>query len=197
MREHLSGQFTPGSSILHRLDARAKFFGFLLLIAATVCTNSWLGYALLLAVTAVASLCLGRYSLTGCLRPAAAHRARVRCAHGLVFPAHLCDERPVFRHGRRHLALVDPHAVRARHRTGRAGDGAAGAHSRDEQRAHMYDAAARDHRRDPDAAQPAAARAAAGRGHRHDSVRRRAVYPDAARGDRHHPQGADCARRAL
>ena len=49
MREFLSGQFTPGSSILHRLDARAKFFGFLLLIAATVCTNSWLGYTLLLA----------------------------------------------------------------------------------------------------------------------------------------------------
>ena len=25
MREHLTGQFTPGTSILHRLDARAKF----------------------------------------------------------------------------------------------------------------------------------------------------------------------------
>lgn len=36
MREHLTGQFTPGTSILHRLDARAKFFGFLILIAATV-----------------------------------------------------------------------------------------------------------------------------------------------------------------
>ena len=58
MREHLTGQFTPGSSILHRLDARAKFFGFLLLIAATVCTSSWLGYALLLAVTAaVVAVC--------------------------------------------------------------------------------------------------------------------------------------------
>ena len=52
MREHLTGQFTPGTSILHRLDARAKFFGFLILIAATVCTDAWLGYALLLAVTA-------------------------------------------------------------------------------------------------------------------------------------------------
>ncbi len=58
MREHLSGQFTPGSSILHRLDARAKFFGFLLLIAATVCTDAWPGYALLLAVTAaVVAIC--------------------------------------------------------------------------------------------------------------------------------------------
>ena len=46
MREHLTGQFTPGTSILHRLDARAKFFGFLILIAATVCTDAWLGYAL-------------------------------------------------------------------------------------------------------------------------------------------------------
>ena len=52
MREHLTGQFTPGTSILHRLDARAKFFGFLILIVATVCTDAWLGYALLLAVTA-------------------------------------------------------------------------------------------------------------------------------------------------
>ena len=40
MREHLTGQFTPGTSILHRLDARAKFFGFLILIAATVCTDA-------------------------------------------------------------------------------------------------------------------------------------------------------------
>ena len=58
MREHLTGQFTPGTSILHRLDARAKFFGFLILIAATVCTDAWLGYALLLAVTAaVVAIC--------------------------------------------------------------------------------------------------------------------------------------------
>ena len=58
MREHLTGQFTPGTSILHRLDARAKFFGFLILIASTVCTDAWLGYALLLAVTAaVVAVC--------------------------------------------------------------------------------------------------------------------------------------------
>ena len=58
MREHLTGQFTPGTSILHRLDARAKFFGFLILIAATVCTDAWLGYALLIAVTAaVVAVC--------------------------------------------------------------------------------------------------------------------------------------------
>ena len=58
MREHLTGQFTPGTSILHRLDARAKFFGFLILIAATVCTDAWPGYALLLAVTAaVVAIC--------------------------------------------------------------------------------------------------------------------------------------------
>ena len=58
MREHLTGQFTPGTSILHRLDARAKFFGFLILIAATVCTDAWPGYALLLAVTAaIVAIC--------------------------------------------------------------------------------------------------------------------------------------------
>lgn len=58
MREHLTGQFTPGTSILHLLDARAKFFGFLILIAATVCTDAWPGYALLLAVTAaVVAIC--------------------------------------------------------------------------------------------------------------------------------------------
>lgn len=58
MREHLTGQFTPGTSILHRLDARAKFFGFLILIVATVCTDAWLGYALLLAVTAaIVAIC--------------------------------------------------------------------------------------------------------------------------------------------
>ena len=58
MREHLTGQFTPGTSILHRLDARAKFFGFLILIAATVCTDAWPGYVLLLAVTAaVVAIC--------------------------------------------------------------------------------------------------------------------------------------------
>lgn len=58
MREHLTGQFTPGTSILHRLDARAKFFGFLILIAATVCTDAWPGYVLLLTVTtAVVAVC--------------------------------------------------------------------------------------------------------------------------------------------
>lgn len=58
MREHLTGQFTPGTSILHRLDARAKFFGFLILIAATVRTDAWPGYVLLLAVTAaVVAIC--------------------------------------------------------------------------------------------------------------------------------------------
>ena len=56
MREHLTGQFTPGASILHRLDARAKFFGFLILIAATVCTDAWLGYVLLLTVSSAPPL---------------------------------------------------------------------------------------------------------------------------------------------
>lgn len=44
----------PGASPLHRLDARAKFFGFLLLTAAIVLTNTIPGYVVMLAFTAVA-----------------------------------------------------------------------------------------------------------------------------------------------
>ena len=44
-----AGQYLPGNSLLHRLDARGKFFGFLILIIATVLTDSPLGYLLLFA----------------------------------------------------------------------------------------------------------------------------------------------------
>lgn len=46
MNGRLTGQYIPGSSLLHRLDARAKFFGFLVLIAAVVLTDSVWGYCL-------------------------------------------------------------------------------------------------------------------------------------------------------
>ena len=45
-----AGQYLPGNSLLHRLDPRGKFFGFLILIIAAVLTDSPLGYLLLFAV---------------------------------------------------------------------------------------------------------------------------------------------------
>lgn len=53
MNEHLTGQFIPGSSVLHRLDARAKLICFILLIAAIILTSSVWGYALILGFIAV------------------------------------------------------------------------------------------------------------------------------------------------
>lgn len=40
MREFTSGTYVPGESLLHRLDAKAKFFSFLLLIVAVILTHS-------------------------------------------------------------------------------------------------------------------------------------------------------------
>ena len=39
-------QYLPGNSLLHRLDGRAKFFGFILMSAATVLSNTIIGYIL-------------------------------------------------------------------------------------------------------------------------------------------------------
>lgn len=46
MNGRLTGQYIPSNSLLHRLDARAKFFGFLVLIAAVILTDSVWGYCL-------------------------------------------------------------------------------------------------------------------------------------------------------
>ena len=45
-----AGQYLPGNSLLHRLEPRGKFFGFLILIIAAVLTDSPLGYLLRFAV---------------------------------------------------------------------------------------------------------------------------------------------------
>ena len=43
------GQYVPGSSILHRLDPRAKLGGFVIVLAAVITTSSYLGNAVALA----------------------------------------------------------------------------------------------------------------------------------------------------
>ena len=43
----LTGRYIPGNSLMHRLDPRAKLFGFLILIAAVIFTDSLIGYAVL------------------------------------------------------------------------------------------------------------------------------------------------------
>lgn len=49
MNAHLTGQYVPGSSFLHRLDPRAKFFGFLFLVAASVIADNAAGYGIVAA----------------------------------------------------------------------------------------------------------------------------------------------------
>ena len=53
MNNRLTGQYIPGSSALHRLDARAKLYCFILLIAAVILTNSIYGYTAIIAFVAV------------------------------------------------------------------------------------------------------------------------------------------------
>lgn len=47
MREYISGSYVPGKSILHRLDTKAKFFSFLLLIVAVILTHSVAEYVII------------------------------------------------------------------------------------------------------------------------------------------------------
>ena len=55
---NMTGLYVPAESPLHRLDARAKFFGFLILVAAVILADTLAGYAIILAVTvALAALC--------------------------------------------------------------------------------------------------------------------------------------------
>ena len=46
MNSLLTGQYIPGTSIMHRMDASAKFSGFLLLTAAVILTSTRGGYLL-------------------------------------------------------------------------------------------------------------------------------------------------------
>ena len=55
----MTGKYIPGNSPLHRLDARAKFFGFLILVAAVILTNTLAGYAIIVAVTLILSQMCG------------------------------------------------------------------------------------------------------------------------------------------
>ena len=51
-----TGMFLPGSSLIHRIDARVKFLALLLFITAVVCADSPAGYVLMLAFTGAALL---------------------------------------------------------------------------------------------------------------------------------------------
>lgn len=50
MREAISGSYVPRKSLLHRLDARAKFFSFLFLIVAVILTHSVVEYVVITLV---------------------------------------------------------------------------------------------------------------------------------------------------
>jgi energy-coupling factor transport system permease protein len=43
----VTGRYIPGNSVLHRMDPRAKLFGFLIFIVAAIFTNSVIGYVLI------------------------------------------------------------------------------------------------------------------------------------------------------
>lgn len=53
MNMAVNTQYIPADSTLHRLDARAKFFGFLVLIAAVILSDTLWGYALTFAALAL------------------------------------------------------------------------------------------------------------------------------------------------
>ncbi|NLZ38985.1 MAG: energy-coupling factor transporter transmembrane protein EcfT [Firmicutes bacterium] len=50
MKSITIGQFVPGDSLMHRLDARAKFIALIFLIIAVFAVNSFVGYAILAAI---------------------------------------------------------------------------------------------------------------------------------------------------
>ena len=57
MTVKVTGKYIPGNSIIHRLDPRAGFFGFLFLTAAVIMTDSIPGYLLMTAfVAAIVSI---------------------------------------------------------------------------------------------------------------------------------------------
>lgn len=66
MKELPVGMYIPGASPLHRLDARIKLIGFLLLLAAAVATDTLYGYGFMALVTTVI-LILSKFPLSVCL----------------------------------------------------------------------------------------------------------------------------------
>ena len=62
MNERMTGQYIPGNSALHGLDARAKLICFILLIAAVILSDSVWGYALVLCFVGVL-ICISGLSL--------------------------------------------------------------------------------------------------------------------------------------
>lgn len=80
MREAISGTYVPGQSPLHRFDARAKFFSFLLLIVAVILTHSSLEYVMITAIW------IALIALSHCpLRPIFGSVQRMRWFFILVF----------------------------------------------------------------------------------------------------------------
>lgn len=51
-----SGKYTPGHSVLHNMDPKGKFFGFLFLIAAVCLADAWAGFGLLFGLVLVLAL---------------------------------------------------------------------------------------------------------------------------------------------
>ena len=80
MREVMSGSYVPGKSILHRLDAKAKFFSFLLLIMAVILAHSALEYVMITAIW-IAMIAVSHCSL----RPIFGSVQRMRWFFILVF----------------------------------------------------------------------------------------------------------------
>ena len=53
MTQTLTGIYLPGNTYIHRLDARVKFFCFFALVVATLFTNSWGGYLVMVVISLV------------------------------------------------------------------------------------------------------------------------------------------------
>lgn len=109
MNERMTGQFIPGNSILHRLDARAKLICFIVLIAVVVLAHSVIGYALVLAFTA-ALIIISKLPLSTAIGSVK------RMFWFFVFDIH--HECAVFLKRKRHLELVDHKPFKRRHGTG-------------------------------------------------------------------------------
>ena len=50
---NMTGLYVPGNSPLHRLDPKAKFFGFLILVAAVIMANTLAGYVIIITTMLV------------------------------------------------------------------------------------------------------------------------------------------------
>lgn len=63
MRHMPIGQFLPGQSVIHRIDARAKIISLLMLLVAIIATSTLWGYVFILCFTA-AVIMLGKLPLS-------------------------------------------------------------------------------------------------------------------------------------